>query len=308
MSVDGLIVIDKPVGPTSHDVVDGIRRLYGQRRVGHTGTLDPAASGVLVVCLGRATRLVRFLQEGEKIYEGRFMLGVTTDSLDAQGAETGRTVCSAGRTEVQRAMSTLVGTIAQRPPMMSAVKVEGRKLYRLARQGEDVEREPRAVRVERFALTGFDDGDFPIVGFEVECGKGTYVRSLVGEVGDRLGCGAHVIALRRTRNGPYSLESAHTLGALEGDGQARERAVVPIDEIDLGLPTLHLSDTALRKVRHGGTLSSGEHPELSDVGCDGYFDVREEGRLMAVYRLQCTAGGVTAAPECVLAPGAPQET
>lgn len=316
MTVDGLVIIDKPAGPTSHDIIDRVRRLAGQKRVGHTGTLDPGASGVLVVCFGRATRLIRFLQEGTKVYTGIFVLGVTTDTLDAQGKETGRSSCAAGRDEVEGVMATLVGEITQTPPMMSALKVDGKKLYKLARRGEVVERAPRRVSVKRFDMADFKRGDFPQVSFEVECGKGTYVRSLVAEVGERLGCGGHLAELRRTVNGPYSIHEAHLLDEIESlqaepdlaaeapedMREAFETVAVPIDDINLGLPELHLSPLAVEKVGFGTPLSSDEHPELADVGCEGYFQIRDAGRLIAVYRVRCGEREVTAAAECVLAP------
>lgn len=304
MTYEGLIAVDKPVGPTSHDVIDTVRSLVGLRRVGHTGTLDPAASGLLLVCIGRATRLVRFLQEGTKVYTGRFMLGVTTDTLDATGAETGRKPCGSGREAIARAMESLVGTISQTPPMASAIKTGGRRLYDLARGGESVEREPRPVHVSRFGLTAFEEGDFPGVDFEVECGKGTYVRSLVADVGDRLGCGAHLVDLRRTKNGPYTLDDARTIDQLRAAAM-RGRLVDeirPLDAIDLGLPTLHLGARALRAVRYGAKLDSGDYPEMNDVGCDGLFEVRDGAKLSAVYRVTCSDGVTTARAEVVLAP------
>ncbi len=305
MSLEGLLVVDKPVGPTSHDVVDEVRRLTGQRRVGHTGTLDPGASGILLLCLGRATRLARFLQDGTKTYTGTLVLGIATDTLDADGSEMSRSPCYASEEDVIRIMTTLVGTIRQVPPMVSAVKVNGRKLYELARRGEEIERGERVVDVDSFTLTGYVGGDFPRADFEVVCGKGTYVRVLAAEVGARLGCGAHVAGLRRTRNGSFGVEQAVGLDELRSAAAAGtlSRAIVPTDEIDLDLPQLHLDENALRKIGHGRSLSSEEHPELADIGCDGYFEVRDSGRLIAIYQVRCPADGpVTATAACVLVP------
>ena len=307
VSIDGLLVVDKPVGPTSHDVVDVVRRLYGQRKVGHTGTLDPGASGVLLLCLGRAARLVRFLQEGTKLYTGRFMLGVTTDTLDFQGTETERTPCETSRETVEDVMSTLTGSISQTPPMTSAVKVGGRKLYELAREGRQVSREPRLVRVARFELKGFTRGDFPIVDFEVECGRGTYVRALAAEVGERVGCGAHVVELRRARNGSYGIDDAHTLAELEGKATSRLPAIIGLNDVELGLPELRPNDAALRKVGYGAMITSADQPELADVACDGLVAMKDSGRLLAVYRVECAAGDVTASAECVLAPASGED-
>lgn len=302
MSCDGLLVVDKPVSLTSHDVVDRVRRVFGERRVGHTGTLDPGASGVLVVCIGRATRLVRFLQEGTKVYTGAMILGVTTDTLDADGTETGRAPCGAKREDVERAMATLVGTLTQTPPMVSAVKVGGAKMYELARKGVVVGRKPRVVRVERFEMTSFAEGDFPRVAFEVECGKGTYVRSLAAEVGATLGCGAHLAELRRTKNGSYSIDQAETIQEIEAAPGRTPAGFVSLDEIDVGLSELHLGEAARAKVKYGAILASETHPELLDVEKPGCFVVRDGGRLLAVYRVERHESGVTARPECVLAP------
>lgn len=299
---DGALVIDKAVGPTSHDVVARVRRLIGQRRVGHTGTLDPGASGVLVVLFGRATRLARFLQAGTKTYVGMFVLGVTTDSLDADGKETSRRRCAAGRREVQEAAAALVGAITQVPPMISAVKVDGAKLYERARRGESVQREPRRVSVGRFDITGFEAGEFPRVSFEVECGKGTYVRSLVASVGESLDCGAHLASLRRTVNGSYSLDEAFTLENLEANPDTLDQAAIPIDEIRTGLPRLEPDDAALRKVGFGTPLTEADCPRLADLPCDSCVEMRSPGRLVAVYLLQRGAQGMRARAECVLVP------
>jgi len=301
---DGLIAIDKPAGPTSHDLVDEVRRLAGIKRVGHTGTLDPGASGLLLVCLGRATRLVRFLQRGTKVYEGSLTLGITTDTLDSFGAETGRSPCNAGPDDVIFAMRSLTGLIPQTPPMASALKVGGRKLYELARKGEVVRREARPVRVDRFELRAFDDGEYPVVRFEVACGAGTYIRSLAADLGARLGCGAYLSALRRTANGPYTLDDAYTLDELRrmaAEGRLEE-TLVPLSSVKLDLPVLALGEDARRRVSHGALLSSEEYPELSEVGCDGEFEVRDEERLLAIYRVTCTDESVSARAEVVLSP------
>ncbi len=304
MSTDGLVLVDKPFGDTSHDVVDVVRALFGTRRVGHTGTLDPAATGLLVVCVGRATRLVRFLQEGDKVYEGSFALGVTTDTLDSMGKETGRKPCDVKAEAVIHAMHSLTGLVRQTPPMTSAVKVGGRKLYELARRGEAVERKERLVRVERFEMKSFDDGDFPSVDFEVSCGGGTYVRSLVADVGEGLGCGAYLTRLRRTKNGPYAVEQARTLDELRrmaDEGRARE-ALLPLEEIELGMPQLRLGPEALRAVSFGQALSCLKYPEVAEAGCDGLFEVRDERKLVAIYRVDCGEPETIARAECVLAP------
>lgn len=295
---DGLLLVDKARGPTSHDVVDSVRRLLGVRKAGHTGTLDPLATGLLLVCIGRATRLSRFLQEGPKTYEGTFVLGVATDTLDADGTPVSRHPCRADRHAVSEVMATFVGAVTQTPPMTSAVKVGGRKLYELARQGKEVARGPRQVTVTAFELTRFEAGDFPQIGFEVRCGRGTYVRSLVAAVGQRMGCGAHLAALRRTRNGFYQVTTARTLDELEAmDDPAA--ALIPLDEIELGIDRLCLDQEAIDAVRHGRMLASADHPKLAEVG-DGYYQVRDEETLLAIYRVQRRATDTQARAEWVL--------
>src|SRR3954469_7178122 len=175
---DGLVVVDKPAGFTSHDVVAKLRKVYGQRRIGHAGTLDPDATGVLLVGLGRATRLLRFLQEAGKSYRGRIVFGIATSTLDASGEIVEQQPMPVARPDVERAVAHFVGDLEQLPPMVSAVKVGGRRLHQLARAGVDVERAPRRVRVDRFVVEEFEPGPYPEATVLVECGSGTYVRSL----------------------------------------------------------------------------------------------------------------------------------
>ncbi len=211
--MDRVIVVDKPAGMTSHDVVQRVRRAIRQRRVGHAGTLDPAATGVLVLLAGRATRLSQYLTAAEKEYEGRFVLGAVTDTQDADGD-----VISTGdysgvtETRLRECFVEFTGDLMQVPPMVSAVKRDGRPLYVLARQGVEVEREPRPVTVRELELLGFEPPD---VRFRVVCSKGTYVRTLAQDIGTRLGCGAHLGELRRTRSGDFGLDEALPLGRLE---------------------------------------------------------------------------------------------
>lgn len=276
---DGLLLVDKPPGITSHDAVDAVRRAVGNRRVGHAGTLDPMARGLLVVGVGRATRLLRFLGDLEKEYEGTGHLGVETDTLDAEG-EIVRTAEVAADEEALRAtMRALEGEIEQRPPAYSAAKVGGRKLYEAARRGERLEARPRRVRVEAFDLTAFRPPDFD---FRVVCSGGTYVRSLVAEVGARLGCGAHLARLVRTRIGPFRLEDA-----VPPD---RPGAPLPPERAVAHLPRVELDADEAAAARHGRPLAP--------AGVDGPHAVfGPDGRLIGVYRDQ----GARARPEVVLA-------
>jgi tRNA pseudouridine55 synthase len=211
--VSGLVVVDKEAGWTSHDVVARCRRIFGQRRVGHAGTLDPDATGVLLVGLGRATRLVRFLTALEKSYVGDVVLGTATSTLDASGEVTGTwEMDDVPLAEVRAAAATLTGGIEQVPPMVSAVKVGGRRLHALAREGVEVERAPRPVSVYRFDVApGALPGTFRI---EVDCSSGTYVRVLAADLGAVLGGGAHLRNLRRTRIGSFGLDDAHLVDDL----------------------------------------------------------------------------------------------
>lgn len=211
--VTGLVVVDKEAGWTSHDVVARCRRIFGQRRVGHAGTLDPDATGVLLVGLGRATRLMRFLTPLPKTYEAEVVLGSATSTLDASGEVTGTwEMDEVSLAQVRSAATALTGPIAQVPPMVSAVKVGGRRLHALAREGIEVERSARPVTVYRFDVSpGLTPGVFRI---EVECSSGTYVRVLAADLGAALGGGAHLRNLRRTRIGSFSVEDARLVDEL----------------------------------------------------------------------------------------------
>jgi tRNA pseudouridine55 synthase len=275
---DGLLLIDKPKGITSHDAVDSVRRSIGVRKVGHAGTLDPMATGLLVMGVGRGTRLLRFLGDLEKEYEGTGRLGEETDTQDAEG-ETVRTApVDASEAEIREAMASLVGEIEQRPPAYSAVKVGGERLYRAARRDRIVEAPPRTVRVDAFDLRGFDGYD---VEFRVVCSGGTYVRSLMAEVGRVLRCGAHLTRLVRTRLGPFRLAEARPPDD-PSDPLPLERAVAH-------LPRMELDREEATAARHGRPLGPP-----GSAGFHAAFDPR--GRLVGVYR-DC---GAKACPEVVI--------
>ena len=210
--LSGVVVVDKPSGPTSFDVVRRVKGLFKTRRCGHTGTLDPIATGVLPICIGDATKIASFVSEGEKEYDAVVRLGETTDTQDSAG----RTLATRpieGVTEeaVRAALQGFVGLIEQTPPMYSARKVEGRRLYELARAGEEVEREARQVHVDEARLVWFRPPDVAIF---VRCSKGTYLRTLAHDLGEKLGCGAHLRSLQRGRVGPFSLDDSVKLDAL----------------------------------------------------------------------------------------------
>lgn len=289
----GLVVVDKPSGWTSHDVVAKLRRVYGQRRVGHAGTLDPDATGVLLVGLGRATRLLRFLQEQGKTYRGEIAFGIATDTLDASGAVLEQEPMTVGREDVEKAISRFLGEFEQLPPMVSAVKVGGRKLYELHRAGEETERSPRRVRVDRFEVEAFEPGPYPVATVLVECSSGTYVRSLAADVGAALGGTAHLRALRRLRVGSFGLDEARPLGVIEVDPPA---AVLAPAEAVRDLARLVVTGEQTRAVTHGiafpaTVLGVGDEP--------GPFAVLgDSGALLAVYERRANA----LRPAVVLAP------
>src|SRR5438034_844261 len=207
--LDGALLVDKPVGPTSHDVVDAVRRRFQIKKVGHCGTLDPNASGLLVVVLGRGTKLSEKLMAADKVYEGTIKLGETTTSYDADGELTASLpVPPLTLDQLNEAAATFVGDRMQMPPMVSAIKKDGVPLYKLARKGIEVEREPRLVHLYSFRFTDYRE---PLGAFRVACTKGTYVRSLAHDLGQKLGCGAHLAALRRTASGKFDVAEAKPL-------------------------------------------------------------------------------------------------
>jgi tRNA pseudouridine55 synthase len=252
----GIVLIDKPPGPTSHDIVAACRRHFGLRRVGHAGTLDPPASGLLVVGLGAATRLLGYLSGTDKSYSGTAIFGAETSTLDAAGQ-----VVAEGSTEglddrkLREAAEAFLGDILQIPPMVSAIKMGGRRLHELARAGVEVERRPRPVSIARFALE-------PLVGttaaFEVDCSAGTYIRSLISDLGRAVGCGAHLGSLRRMRSGSFSVGEATTLEELE------RASILSLAEAWRARPTVPLSFDQVADVVHGRPVeappSVGEGP------------------------------------------------
>ncbi len=271
--VNGLAVVDKEAGWTSHDVVARCRRIFGQRRVGHAGTLDPDATGVLLVGLGRATRLMRFLTALPKTYEAEVVLGTATSTLDASGEVSGTWEMGAvGLAEVRAAAATLTGPIEQIPPMVSAVKVGGRRLHALAREGIEVDRAARPVTVYRFDVApGLAPGVFRI---EVECSSGTYVRVLAADLGTALGGGAHLRNLRRTRIGSFTTDDARLVDELT------PAVVLTPAQALRDLDQVVVSTDVQRHIGRGLAL---DRVPLGVTG-DGPWGLVDEGhRLLAVY-------------------------
>jgi len=260
---DGLVVVDKPAGLTSHDVVARVRRLAGTRKVGHAGTLDPMATGVLVLGVNRATRLLTYLVGADKTYLATIRLGVATVTDDAEGEVTHRKGAGGVSVEaVDAAVRALTGDIEQVPSSVSAIKVDGRRAYARVRAGEQVELAARAVRVHRFDVlarrVGADAG-LPVIDLDVEvsCSSGTYVRALARDLGDGLGAGGHLTALRRTVVGPYSIEVARTLPQLDAGF-----ALLPLAEAArAAFPARELDEAETRRLVHGQRLAATGRPE-----------------------------------------------
>jgi tRNA pseudouridine55 synthase len=252
----GFLVVDKPKGQTSHDIVDAARRWLGIRRIGHLGTLDPQATGVLPLVVRGATKLASFVGSGDKSYVGTVRLGVVTNTLDGEGKVLERhTGPLPEEASVRAALAAFVGEIDQIPPMFSAVKRDGVALYKLARQGEEIEREPKRVVIHRVEMIRFDSPDVEI---SVECGGGTYVRTLAHDLGQALGCGAYLADLRRHRSQPFGIEMAHTYEACEEAARAGkiDDFLIPPEKA-LEFPVIQLAPQAVRRVENGGDISPG---------------------------------------------------
>jgi tRNA pseudouridine55 synthase len=269
---DGLLVIDKPSGPTSHDIVAKVRRATGVKRVGHAGTLDPLATGVVVVGIGRATRLLRYVQESHKEYIARVRFGIATDTLDADGREILREPMPVTEPQVAEALAGFRGNIQQTPPMVSAIQVGGRRLHEMARAGEEIERQPRPVEVFNIEVVGFEGGEFPLATIAVECSKGTYVRVLADDIARVLGGRAHLEGLRRTRVGSFGLDLALTVDDLH----RWESSLLPLAAAVGPMPRLVVDDDQRQRTNHGRTLEA--------VGMEGPIAVVDPaGELVAVY-------------------------
>lgn len=278
--VDGVLLLDKPVGITSNDALQKARRLFSAAKGGHTGTLDPLASGLLPLCFGEATKFSADLLDADKTYEATLKLGVCTDSGDAEGAVTATRPVAVGETEVRAALPCFTGDILQVPPMHSALKRDGRPLYELARKGIEVEREARPVTIRELEILSFAEDSLKL---RVKCSKGTYVRVLAADLGEALGCGAHLAALRRTEVGDLDLAHAVTLAALEAMAEEERPACLrPVDALLQSLPAIHLEGDAAKRFQHGNPVEA-VGAEKSRVYVDdrlvGVGEVGSDGRL-----------------------------
>ena len=274
----GVLVVDKPAGPTSHDVVDRVRRALGTRRAGHTGTLDPFATGVLPVCVGKATRLARFLAEGEKAYEATIRLGLATTTDDLRGEPLGpRRPVEVDRAAVEAACRRLTGPSRQVPPAYSARRVGGHRLYELARRGVEVDREATPVVVHAFDVVGFAGDHVDAV---VRCSPGTYVRALARDLGEALGTGGHLVALRRTRSGQFTLAQAVDGGV---PSPAWTERLLPLASLLPDLPAVEVRPEGAAALRHGRDLTA---PLLSSAfprePSEHFRVVDQSGALLAL--------------------------
>lgn len=271
--VDGVLLLDKPLGLTSNDALQKARRLFSAAKGGHTGTLDPLASGLLPLCFGEATKFSADLLDADKTYEAVIRLGMTTDSGDSDGVVTATAAVDVSEGEIFGVLRQFIGPILQIPPMHSALKRHGRPLYELARQGIEVEREPRAVVIHAIDCLGFGGDRLHL---RVACSKGTYIRVLAADIGQALGCGAHLAGLRRTRVGDLDLGAAVTLAHLESlDEAGRTACLQPVDALLRTLPSALLEGEAAERFRHG-------NPVDLPAGLGGKIRVYVGGRLTGV--------------------------
>ncbi len=281
--IHGIVIIHKEKGFTSHDVVAKLRGICGQKKIGHTGTLDPEATGVLPVCLGSGTRLCDMLTEKDKEYVAGLMLGVETDTQDLTGTVLSRHPVEVSQEQVREAVLSFQGSYRQVPPMYSALKVNGRKLYELAREGREVERRAREVQIEEIEILQMQ---LPAVRFRVVCSKGTYIRTLCADIGHRLGCGGAMESLLRTRVGKFSLKDALTLGQLQElkDQGRLPEAVAPVESVFEGCPVLHVRSDLERLLDNGNPLTVEQTAEKERYAPGRWVRVcRPDNRFAGIY-------------------------
>ena len=249
--MDGLLNLNKPIGPTSFDMIARLRRLTGVRKIGHAGTLDPLASGVLPICIGKAVRLSEYLMSDDKVYRAELTFGVRTATDDAEGEIVSQQDVNLSRTQIEKMLAEFVGAQTQVPPQYAAIKIAGKPMYESARRGETIEAAPRQIHIERLTLL---DWATPRATMDVACGKGTYIRALARDLGERLGCGAYLSALARTQCGVFALADAVALDTLERASDWRTH-LLPMDYGLRAWPAVHLSADATLRILNGMTVS-----------------------------------------------------
>ena len=263
--MDGILNINKPTGMTSHDVVAKVRKLLKQRRVGHAGTLDPAASGVLPICVGQATRVAEYLSESGKAYQATIVFGTVTDTYDSEGTIM-RTASTQDltRAQIEALLPKFLGEQMQVPPRYSAIKLQGQPAYKRARAGEDMAMEARPITIYQLEIIDWQPSQPPTLTLAIECSKGTYIRSLAYDLGEQAGCGAHLGGLIRTRSGPFPLSESITLEQLaEAAAQGTvKQSLFPADKAIERYPALVLDEHTSERVRHGNAFQVEEKPDL----------------------------------------------
>lgn len=282
---NGIITVDKPAGMSSHGVINRLRRILGQKKIGHGGTLDPMATGVLPIFAGGATRVTEFVQESDKEYLVTMRLGVVTDTQDITGTVTDTRPVTCGRAEVEELIPRFVGTQLQVPPMYSAVQVDGQRLYKLARSGIEVEREAREITINSIVLTGFDEEAHEYT-LDVSCSKGTFIRTLCADMGKALGCGAAITALRRIRTGDFTLEDAYTLEELaeHGENGTLKGLFRCADMFFMDLGRITLNERNEERLRNGAPVYLTRFPARKyrvygkTLGFMGLGEIRETDR------------------------------
>ncbi len=290
--VDGILLLDKPLGVSSNHALQSVKRLYEAAKAGHTGSLDPLATGVLPLCFGEATKFSQYLLDADKAYESTFVLGTVTDTGDAEGRVLeDKDASGVTESNVITALQAFEGDIEQIPSMFSAIKQGGQPLYKLARKGLEVERKPRSVVIKTLQLRAFRGGERPEADIYLECSKGTYVRSLAEDLGRAIGCGAFVSALRRTRAGPFGIEDSMTLNALEalkgaGESGQLDTLLLPTDAALGALPLVRLSESSGFYMRQGQPVmvSNGPRDGIVRVALDsgeflGVGEMLDDGRV-----------------------------
>ncbi|MBR1930577.1 MAG: tRNA pseudouridine(55) synthase TruB [Lachnospiraceae bacterium] len=286
--LNGIIVIEKEAGFTSHDVVAKMRGICRQKKIGHTGTLDPAATGVLPVCLGSATKLCDMLTQKDKEYVAELLLGVETDTQDTTGCVLTEHEVVATEDEIRRVILGFQGTYAQVPPMYSALKVDGKKLYELARAGKEVERKAREVQIHEIEIL---EMKLPVVKLRVACSKGTYIRTLCADIGEKLGCGGTMQSLRRTRVGGYRLQEAVTLEKLEQlrDEDRLKEVLIPVDSAFSTHPALHVRTEWRKLLDNGNAFYASQTVEQHTYQTGEWVRVYwEDGKFAGVYAYEAS--------------------
>lgn len=283
--MNGIILIDKPQDWTSHDVVAKLRGILHERRIGHSGTLDPLATGLLVVFVGRATRAVEFAEADSKEYIAGLRLGLSTDTQDISGNVIAECSDLPDEGAVRRAVNSFIGDIEQIPPMYSAIKIGGKKLYELARKGQSVERAPRKITVSSIEIIGREGGDYLL---KITCSKGTYVRTLCNDIGASLGCGACMSSLRRISAGAFSVESAHSIDEVENaanEGQLVD-IMLPVDTLFSALPELKVTESTANRLKTGNIIkisaADGDYRVYSDSAEFLLVGKAENGKLKTI--------------------------